>query len=79
MGTTNNKEMILIQWHNAKFSPSTYNEKAIQELGMALFKSVGYVIARGNTTIIIAAEQNDQEEYRDITLTPVGQLYLSVG
>lgn len=79
MGTNNNKEMVLIQWDNAKFSPSTYNEKANQELGMALFKSASYVIARENTTTIIAAEQNDQEEYRDITLTPVGQLYLSVG
>jgi len=69
-----NKEMVLIEWHDARFLPGTYNEKAIQEHRMALFKSLGYLIARDNTTTIIAAEQNDQEEYRDITLIPSGSV-----
>ena len=68
------KEMVLVEWHDAKFFPGTYNDKAIQEHRMALFKSLGYLIARDDTTTIIAAEQNDQEEYRDITLIPSGSV-----
>jgi hypothetical protein len=68
------KEMVLIEWHDAKFFPGTYNEKAIQEHRMALFKSIGYLIARNDVTTIIAAEHNDQEEYRDITLIPSGSV-----
>ena len=69
-----NKDIVLIEWHDAKFFSGTYNEKAIQEHRMALFKSVGYLIAKDDTTTIIAAEQNDQEEYRDITLIPSGSV-----
>ena len=69
-----NKEIVLVEWHDAKFFPGTYNEKAIQEHKMALFKSLGYLIVRDNTTTIIAAEQNDEEEYRDITLIPSGSV-----
>ena len=69
-----NKEMVLVEWHDAKFTPGTYNDKTIQELRMALFKSVGYLIAKDDTTTIIATEQNDQEEYRDITLIPSGSV-----
>ena len=68
------KEIVMIEWHDARFLPGTYNEKAIQGHRMALFKSLGYLIARDNTTTIIAAEQNDQEEYRDITLIPSGSV-----
>ena len=68
------KEMVLIEWHDAKFFPGTYNEKAIQEHRMALFRSLGYLITRDNITTIIAAEHNDQEEYRDITLIPSGSV-----
>ena len=68
------KEMVLIEWHDAKFFPGTYNEKAIQEHRMALFKSLGYLIARDDITTILAAEYNDQEEYRDITLIPSGSV-----
>lgn len=69
-----NKEMVLIEWHDAKFFPGTYNEKAIQENRMALFKSLGYLVAKDDTTTILAAEYNDQEEYRDITLIPSGSV-----
>ena len=68
------KNIVLIEWHDAKFFPGTYKEKAIQEHRMALFKSLGYLIARDNTTTILAAEHNDQEEYRDITLIPSGSV-----
>jgi hypothetical protein len=74
MASDKEKEMVLVEWHDAKFFPGTYNDKAIQEHKMALFKSLGYLIARDNTTTIIAAEHNDQEEYRDITLIPSGSV-----
>jgi hypothetical protein len=35
---------------------------------MALFESLGYLVSRNDTTTIIAAERNDEDEYRDITL-----------
>ena len=60
------KKIVLVEWHDAKFFPGACNEKAIQEHRMALFNSLGYLIARDDTTTIIAAEHNDQEEYRDI-------------
>jgi len=68
------KEIVQIEWHDAKFFPGTYNEESIQEHRMALFKSLGYLIARDDTTTILAAEYNDQEEYRDITLIPSGSV-----
>ena len=69
-----NKEMVLVEWHDAKFFPGTYDEKAIREHRMALFKSLGYLIARDDITTVLASEQNDQEEYRDITLIPSGSV-----
>ena len=66
--------MVQVEWYDAKFFPGPHKEEAIQDQRMALFKSVGYLIARDNTTIILAAEQNDQEEYRDITLIPRGSV-----
>jgi len=68
------KEIVLIEWHDAKFFPGTYNEKGIQEHKMALFKSLGYLVAKDNTTTTLAGEQNDQGEYRDITLIPSGSI-----
>jgi len=68
------KEIVQIEWHDAKFFPGTYKEQAIREHRMALFKSVGYLIAKDNTSTILAAEYNDQEEYRDITLIPSGSV-----
>ena len=69
-----NKEMVLIEWHDAKFFPGTHNDKAIRDNRMALFSSLGYLVVRDGTTTIIAAEQNDQGEYRDITLIPSGSV-----
>jgi len=68
------KEIVMIEWHDAKFFPGTYNEEAIQGHKMALFKSIGYLISRDDTTTVLAAENNDQGEYRDITLIPSGSV-----
>jgi hypothetical protein len=68
------KPMVLIEWHDAKFFPGTHREEAIQDNRMALFKSLGYLIAQNDTTTTLAAEQNDQGEYRDITLIPSGSV-----
>lgn len=50
------------------------NEKTILENRMALFDSVGYLISSDDMTTVIAAEQNDEAEYRDITLIPTGSI-----
>ncbi|MCK4255628.1 hypothetical protein KAX35_01965 [candidate division WOR-3 bacterium] len=44
------------------------------DIGWLFFRSLGYLIARDNVTIAIAAEQNDQKKYRDITLIPSGSI-----
>lgn len=68
------KEMVLIKWHDAKFFPGTYDKSAILEHKMALFESLGYLISQDDITTVIAAECNDQKEYRDITLIPSGSI-----
>ncbi len=68
------KIIVQVEWYDAKFFPGTYREEAIQDHRMALFKSVGYLIARDNIITTLAAEQNDQDEYRDITLIPSGSV-----
>jgi hypothetical protein len=67
-------DIVLVKWHDAKFFTGTYNNRAILEHKMALFESIGYLIARDKTTTTIAAEKNDQDEYRDITLIPSGSV-----
>ena len=68
------KSMVRIRWYDAKFCPGTHNEDAIQEHKMAIFESLGYLIHSDEITTIIAAERNDQNEYRDITLIPTGSI-----
>jgi hypothetical protein len=69
------KEMVLIKWHDAKFYSGTYNERAILEQHrMALFESLGYLVGSNGYTTFLAAECNDQAEYRDITLIPTGSI-----
>ena len=68
------KDMVMVKWHDAKFFSGTYNEKAISGHKMAVFESLGYLIAQDGTTTVIAAEHNDQEEYRDVTLIPTGSI-----
>ena len=68
------KEMVLVKWHDAKFFPGTHDGPLIMCSKMALFESLGYLITQNETTTVIAAECNDQEEYRDITLIPSGSV-----
>ena len=68
------KEMVMIKWHDAKFFPGMHDERAISASKMALFDSLGYLVAKDDITTVIAAERNDQEEYRDITLIPSGSV-----
>jgi hypothetical protein len=69
-----NKEMVLVEWTDARFLPGTYNEDAIKKHKMCLFKSLGYLVSRDDTTTVLAAETNDENEYRDITLIPTGSI-----
>jgi len=41
---------------------------------MALFNSLGYLIASDEITTILAAELNNENKYRDITLIPTGSI-----
>ena len=66
--------MILIEWHDAKFLPAICSEEDIRTYKMASFKSLGYLISRDDITTVIAAEHNDQDEYRDVTLIPSGSV-----
>jgi hypothetical protein len=69
-----NKKIILVKWHDARFFSGTYNNNAILEHKMALFESVGYLLSSDKTTTMIAAEANDLQEFRDITLIPTGSV-----
>lgn len=68
------KEMVLVEWHDARFFPGTYDEKTIKHHKMCLFNSIGYLIKKDRTITILAAERNDEDEYRDITLIPTGSI-----
>ena len=69
-----NKEMVLVEWTDARFFPGTYDEETIKTHKMALFSSLGYLITKDNTTTVLAAERNDENQYRDITLIPTGSI-----
>jgi hypothetical protein len=68
------KKMVLIKWYDARFFSGTYDEKTIKTHKMALFNSMGYLIESDKTTTKLAAERNNQNEYRDITLIPTGSI-----
>lgn len=69
-----NKKMVNIEWHDARFFPGTYTEDACRQHKMCLFNSLGYLIEKNSTTTTIAAEHNNEGEYRDITLIPTGSI-----
>ena len=71
-----NKEikMVLVEWRDARFFSGTYNEETIKSHKMAIFNSLGYLIAKDKTTTVLAAEYNNEQEYRDITLIPTGSI-----
>jgi len=66
------KKIVIVAWHDAKFYSGIYKESAISEHKMAPFESVGYLLSSDQITTIIAAEANDDKEFRDITLIPTG-------
>ena len=68
------QKMVNIAWHDARFFPGTYTEDACRAHKMCLFNSLGFLISKNSTTTIIAAERNDEGEYRDITLIPTGSI-----
>jgi len=69
-----NKEMVLVEWRDVRFFSGTYDEKTIMNYKMALFNSLGYLIAKDEVTTILAAELNNENEYRDVTLIPTGSI-----
>ena len=68
------QSMVNVEWHDARFFPGTYTEDACKQHKMCLFNSIGYLIAKNGTITTIAAERNDEGEYRDITLIPTGSI-----
>jgi len=64
----------VIKWHDARFFPGTYAKDACEKHDMCLFESLGYIISKDETTLRIAAERNNEGEYRDITLIPTGSV-----
>lgn len=66
--------MVIVKWHDARFFPNTYTKEGCEGLNMCLFESLGYIITKDKTTVRIAAERNNEGEYRDITLIPTGSI-----
>jgi len=66
--------MVMIEWRDAKFFPGTCDKEEILQKKMALFRSLGYLIIQDSVSTVIAAELNDEGEYRDITLIPTGSI-----
>ena len=64
----------VIKWYDARFFPGTYTKKDCDSHTMCLFESLGYIISKDETTLRIAAERNNEGEYRDITLIPTGSV-----
>ena len=67
-------DLIQVEWHDARFFPNTYTKEACLEHQMCLFKSLGYLLSQDVITTRIAAETNNEGEYRDITLIPTGSI-----
>ena len=67
-------EMVVVKWHDARFYPGTYAKEACEKHNMCLFESLGFIINQDYVTTRIAAERNDDGEYRDITLSPTGSI-----
>lgn len=65
---------VLVTWHDARFYPGTHKIEAIMGQRMQVFESLGWLISKLSTTTVIAAEHNDEDEYRDITLIPSGSI-----
>jgi hypothetical protein len=68
------KHMVIIKWVDAKFCPGIHSEQDILKHSMSKFKSLGYLISKTGLTTIIAAERNNDSEWRDVTLIPTGSV-----
>ena len=67
-------EMVLVKWRDARFYPETRRKDCLSDIRMAVFESIGYLVSQDRITTIIASEQNDEGEYRDVTLIPTGSI-----
>ena len=65
---------VQIEWYDARFFPNTYTKEECLEHHMCLFTSLGYLLSQDKITTRIAAEKNNEDEYRDITLIPTGSI-----
>lgn len=66
--------MAVITWHDARFFFGTYTKEDCGEHSMCLFESLGYIVSQDEITLCIAAELNNEGQYRDITLIPAGSI-----
>ena len=67
-------DVVQIKWHDARFFPNTYSNEECLEHQMCLFTSLGYLLSQNKIITRIAAEMNNEGEYRDITLIPTGSI-----
>ena len=72
--TSRKPALVLVKWHDARFYSGTRKRSEIAGFKMALFESAGYLVSQDDETTIIAAERNDENEYRDVTLIPTGTI-----
>ena len=68
------QQTVNIEWHDARFFFGTYTKEDCIKHKMCLFNGIGYLLEKNDTTTIIAAERNDEGEYRNVTLIPTGSI-----
>ena len=73
-GTPKDVPIVVVEWRDARFYQQMRSADSISECRMATFASVGYLVSRDEVTTTLAAEYNDENEYRDITLIPSGSI-----
>jgi len=56
---SNLKEMVVIEWHDARLFPDTYSADEASNLKMQKFETIGYLLLRDSTTTTLASERND--------------------
>ncbi len=66
--------IVQVVWRDARFFPSTKTPQEMENLEMALFESVGYLVRQDDITTVLAAEKNNETEFRDVTLIPSGSI-----
>ncbi len=71
---SNLKEMVVVEWHDARLFPDTYSADETRNLKMQKFETIGYLLLKDSTTTILAFERNNEGQYRDIILIPSGSI-----